>query len=366
MSILELLRRLLVTGCLLVGVALVFLPGPVLIVAGVEDFARSQIENPFFGRPGGESLDEFVRRRTVGRVVTATDGDSTRFIQSLLAGQPDAALQQIAQGHARHWVFKPDALPRAVADAQQKGVWYLSDAQAGSWVRLESRPATDIEGLDRRWRHPWRTYGLAALPVALLLYWAIPRQAHKADCMVYDRLSAVFIPDWLGFMGMCFFESLYLFVHQWNLPGEPVPSLGDGWWILLATFSLLVAGFFLIVLTGFRYATLSLCITDDALEVHHWRGTHRYLWARMQSCAPYVSNRGGRLGALLMMLAPGPGAFGQGRLLAGNEEWGVEIQMHEGRRIRVMGNAFPGLTQIVGELQRRAVAGSSALQQIQT
>jgi hypothetical protein len=129
----------------------------------------------------------------------------------------------------------------------------------------------------------------------------------------------------------------------------------------LLVFAVMVAGFMLLVLTAWRYATLFLRVTPQALEVHRWRGEHRYPWAGIQGCTPYRSTRGGRIGALLALLVPGPGALGQGLLLAGNEEWGVEIRMQHGESIRIMANAFPGFGRIVAALEANGVPGSGAL-----
>lgn len=360
MIILESLRRLLVAACLFGGVYLVLMPGPELVVAGIEDFARSQAESPYFA-PAGESLEDFVRRRTAGRALYATDGNWSALAESLAEGRPSAALQRIEQRGTARWVFPRDALP-ALPGANRHGLLYVSTGQAQPWVRLEFLPASEIDGLEARWTHPWRWTGLALLPLAVLLYRFIPRQAAPSDALVYARLPAVLIPDWLGLAGAVSFFALYLLIHHENLPGRPVPSTQDGWWLLLLVFAVMVAGFLLLVLTALRYATLSLRVTPEALEVRRWRGARRYPWALMAHCALYRSRRGGRIGALLAMLAPGPGSLGQGRLLAGNEEWGVEVVMHDGERIRIMGNAFPGFDRIVAALQARGVPGSAALE----
>jgi hypothetical protein len=359
MIVLESMRRLLVAACLFSAVYLVLMPGPELVVAGIENFARSQAENPYFA-PAGESLEDFVRRRTAGRALYATDGDWPAFAESLAQGRPSAALQRIDQAGTARWVFHRDALP-ALPGAGGQGLSYVRAGDAGPWVRLEFTPASGIHGLQARWAHPWRWTGLALLPLAVLLYRFIPRQAPQPDRLSYARLPAVVIPDWLGLAGGALFFALYLLIHHENLPGQSVPATQDGWWLLLLVFAVMVAGFLLLVVTAWRYATLYLRLTPHGLEVHRWRGTRCYPWADMQDCVPYRSTRGGRIGALLALLAPGPGGLGQGLLLGGNEEWGVEIRMQDGERIRVMGNAFPGFDRVVTDLVANAVPGSGTL-----
>jgi hypothetical protein len=360
MILVESLRRLLVAGCLATGVYWVLMPGPPLVLAGIEDFARSRAENPYFSRPGGESLDDFVRRRTAGRTLRARDGEWSDFAQSILADRPSAALQRIERDGRVRWVFEPDSLPGATDTVQQR-LLFLNAGPNGPWVRLETLPAADIEGLEAHWRYPFRLYGSALLLLAVLLYHLIPRAQPDSDQLVYARLPAVVIPDWLGFTGFSAFLACYLFLHYHNLPGEPVPYVHDGWWMLLLVFTVLASGFLLLVLLALRYATLSLQVTPEALTVRNWQGVRRYPWTRMQHCAPYRSSRGSQIAALLAVLAPGPGAFGQGRLLAGNEEWGLAIHMADGERIRVMGNALPGFQRIVDELCAGNVSGSAAL-----
>jgi hypothetical protein len=361
MIVLESLRRLLVTGCLLTGVFLLLMPGPELFAVGVEDFARSKAENPFFSAPGGESLEDFVRRRTAGRALHVSDEEWVTFIESIVAGRPPNALQRLEQRDTVRWVFGNDAIPAVTADHQQD-LLYVSGGSELPWLRIERLAGVEIDGVEARWRYPGRTYGFGLLALALGLYRVIPSQKPQAGRLVYARLQAVVLGDWLGFAGMSASLALYLFLHQQNLPGQSVPAIHDGWWLLLLVCSVLVAGFFLLVLIGLHYATLSMCVTPVALEIRSWRGLRAYPWALMQQCTSYHSRRGSRIAALLGLLAPGPAAFGQGRLLAGNEEWGVEIVMRDGDSIRIMGNAFPGFNGIVSELQAKGVPGSAALQ----
>ena len=360
-ALVELLRRIVAAAGLLAGGWLVLQSGDSLFIARRVDF-QQEFENALRFGPQSEVLNDFIRRRTAGRMIDATDTPWAAFVRAVHAGSLSGVPHHLTENASESVVvLERDALPRTIEGNDAKFA-YLHLPGDGLWVSLSSQPAAEIRGVPPRWVHPSRGTGLILIGLALGTYAGLPRRRLRSAGLMYSRTGAVVLPDLLGLAIAVFFFALPIFVLGKAAPGQHPWSADGGWiWLTAISWSLATCGLALLAV-GFRYATQEIVLTDEALIVARAFGSRRYPWHTMEACAPYRSSRGTVVGLLLILFARGPGMGGQGLLVASNAERGVEVRMRDGRRLCIMANAFPGYTQVIAALQRHGLEGAAALE----
>ncbi len=340
---LELLRRLATLLLLLPGLALFVWPGGPYPCVSRVDFAAEQARSPYRSR-ADESLEAFVCRRTRDRTMDVPSSEVDRLLRFLEEGNPDV-LQRIDD--------RAIVSPASLALTTSSALTYLQHPEQNLWLRIETLPASELRGLAPPLRHPFRHQGTFLLVLASFAYTLPPRRKPSPGELRYGRASSVVLPDLLGFALASLFFSLALlgFLHA---PAGARQAL-TGIPLALSLFAVSL----LFIAT--HYATLSFRLSENALLRSSDGRNQRFAWADMAECAPYSGRAAGRLGLLLILFARGPGMMGQGLLVAGNVERGVEIRMKDGKRLRIMANSLAGFPEIIHALETHGVPGHETL-----
>lgn len=356
----EALRRIIAVGCLFIGIWMIVQPGGILIVARVVDFEQEFSHSPYPSARTG-TLADFIRRRTEGRVLEATGTPWAAFATAMRDGSAAGYLQRLSSSvGGEALVYRTGQLPES-PHAWVHPVSYLHLPAEDLWISLSPEHAPTIAGLDRRWAHPKRAAGLWLVPLAFLAYALLPHRKLPPDALVYSRIPSVILPDMLGALGGAFFFILPILIVTENAPGQAPWSPEGGWAWLTGILWSMAAGFLLLHVIAFSYATLQLTVTEPALVITRGLRSHAYAWSEMESCTPYASSRGRILGLLLMIFGRSPALVGQSLLVASNTERGLEIRMTDGRTVRLMANAFPGYATVIAALAGHGIPGASVL-----
>jgi hypothetical protein len=347
--LIESLRRILAALLLLVGtVCFWFLDGPWITVQLV-DFAEN-LKNSSYFVPEGTTVESFREQRTKGRTVETRSETWHLLAQQLGTGTLPGALHRMDMGRERvAWVVPPGALP-PTEQGEVKPDTYVRLEGTDAWLWVQHRTAREMGDLPGAIKNPFRAQAWLFLLAAVAVYILLPRRKPGDDEQSYSRAGAVVVPDWLGFIMSAFFLSIGMLVINNNCS-----SLDGGWGWFAAVIALM--SLFCLLLPGIAnyYATWHLRILERGLAITRW-GTERLVaWDSILSTAPYRGKAHWVIGLLLIFAARGPGMAGQGLLVMSNQEQGIELQLANGRKVRIMANAFPGFEAVTDALRARGL-----------
>ena len=347
----ELFRRLISVGCLLVGVWYVCLPGPEMLVIEHVDFEKDFKKDPYF-RPKEKSIEDYKTEKLKDRLIEVDPAVWERVFSEVKSGIKGQANQVVRDQHL-YWLADVPGY-----DETWPPVVYVRASGSGDYYFLNRDFPLEIYGVDRSLVYPQRTLGWLLLLAGLLVYGLLPRAKRQPDGLYYNRRASVYLPDVMGLLMPCFFLALSVFIIAENSPGDtPLSAVDGGWWVITVVMWVMGGVFLAMLAISTHYAAFYYRLTPSAFVIHRGSSEKLYPWNEMESCGWYQGKRGRVLGLLLIIFARGPGAIGQGLLVALNEEQGIEIKLKLGKTLRIMANHLPDFPKILEALDSHQIKG---------
>jgi len=347
--IIESFRRVLTALLLLLGtICFWFLDGPWPTVQLV-DFSADLKNSPYFV-PKGTTVESFREKRTEGRTVVTRSETWYLLAQQLATDNLPGALHRMDMGRGRAaWVVPQWALPPIAEGIPLDYRWgvYVNLEGTDLWLWVEARTAREIGDLPISVKTPMRGQAWGLFLAAVAVYVLLPRRKPAPGELTYGRVSAVVVPDWLGFVMCAFFLSLGMLVisdHHYSLSG--------GWGWFASVIGLMSLLFLLLPGISTYYATFHLRLLDDGIALTRWGKESVIYWTDVVSAAPYRGKANWVIGLLLILAARGPGMTGQGLLVMSNQEQGLELKLNNGKKVRVMANALRGFETIEAAIKK--------------
>lgn len=370
---LEVLRRIIASACLLTAIASALAPQSALLRFGSIDFAERQ-KNSWFEDVRKMPLEDFVARETKDRLIVLQGlpwiDFFDRFEAAVSGESPDwQARLNVGWSAGTMVYFRPDEpWARDIAPA-------LSDDHPFSYLALAgpmgvrylgvtyTRPRDMLDDAPLGLLYPYRAFSLWLVLIGLAAYVLLPRRKHDPQALVYSTARAVVLPDILGFLFAGFFFALPFFIVPANDSNPSVLNPDGGWIILtLVMWAFAAAGVAILAIAA-RYAAFSILPGPDAVAVTTWRGPAHYRYADMQLVRPYVRRPSkGWIGLGVLISLLNWRAAGPTLLLATNESHGIEVVLRDGRTWLVAIDALDGLERLLDILRDRGVKIDPALQ----
>ena len=172
-------------------------------------------------------------------------------------------------------------------------------------------------------------FGMVGLLLAVLAYARFPTSGSRIDGWRYDAVSAVILPDWLGFIA----GGILIALPVWAGDGAGVHVAA---WITWP----IGAAFLVLPVIGWRHACFALQIDDFGLQVEDGWGHQEIAFASIHSVTPWRGNSARRL----RWLAPLPVLAGQpgpaGAVLMARDSSGFSIIRRDGPPLIVPVSGF--------------------------
>lgn len=252
------LRRLLLIGGVVSGIACAFWQRAVLYRVHVVDFAaRQRNEYAWTGRRD-MALDDYIRYKTEGHLVRK-EGAAWKALCDVPAADED------------YRFFLPRHGPlHELADDLDGAFVYVAIECGGRLTYLEvvlSRPGGSPVAPSRL-RYPMRRFAFGILLAGLSGYFLVPWPKRDPDVVAYARFIGAVLPD-LG-IGTLFIAAF--FTMPWLIvpseSGTSHPLVFDGGWAILTLIMWSFGGFGLAVhIVAAWYEVLSIRIGEDGLVI---------------------------------------------------------------------------------------------------
>jgi len=217
------------------------------------------------------------------------------------------------------------------------------------------RPFEMLDNAPPSLAYPWRPFSLWLALLGLAIYVLLPRAKHPPEALTYSRLSAVLLPDLLGFFLFGAFFALPLLVIPHASSDANLFDVERGW-IFLTFFGWLFALFGIVLLAiATWYAAYEILVLADRLRVTDLFRQRECLYRDMARVSIYTIEppRWLMVGGLLVSffnwraLAP--------TLIASRAAHGIEIARKEGRPLRILMNALPGTERLLQAFRQQGV-----------
>ncbi|WP_101069253.1 hypothetical protein [Roseovarius salinarum] len=171
--------------------------------------------------------------------------------------------------------------------------------------------------------------GAAGLLLAVVVYAWFPTPEDRLDGWRYDRLPAVIMPDWLGFIA----GGVLIALPVWGAGGAGLHVSAWLTWPMAAVFLVLPV-------IGWSYACFQVRIGETGLHVEDGWGQDEIPFAEIERIVPWRRGpaRWLRWAAPVALFAGQPGSAGA--MMLARDSTGFAILRRDGRRLPVPASAF--------------------------
>jgi hypothetical protein len=366
-GLIEIVRRVLACLCL-AGAAVTFLtPASALINVAPVDFAERQ-KRELFADDRRLPLVDYIAKETKDRLVSVQGSEWQTFFQAVNAttsGQPPNAgwNARASQGWSpgNSVFFRPDEAPLnrvtgKLNDSFSLTYLALADGTPTRYLGVTYlRPFEMLDSAPPGLAYPWRPFTLWLALVGLAIYVLLPRAKHPPEALTYSRLSAVLLPDLLGFFLFGVFFALPLFVIPHASSDANLFDV-EGGWIFLTLFGWLFAllGIVLLAIATW-YAAYEVLMLADRLRVTDLFSQRECLYRDMARVDIYTIQPprwlmvGGLIASFFNWRALAP------TLIASRAAHGIEIARKEGRPLQILMNALQGTERLLQAFREHGV-----------
>lgn len=362
----EALRRLAALVGLLMAIWFFLWPVEYVQRINLVDFAANQ-QGERWKDDRALPMEQYIAKRTKERLVEVQGPQWKEFFQALISaknGVEPPLLQgrkyQISSRYAAYYYFGPDAEPMASLAHRTGPYTYLTMSLEGQryYLGLDIQPYRWADSAPSWLLFPSRGYAWIPLVLGLLAYLLIPRRKRPEAALGYSRFSAQVMPDVLGlFLAGSFFALPLLIVPDHAGIWEVFDFFG-GWGIITLFFWVLLAGWGVVILAmAARYAAMWLEVGEKDFFKDSLSGTERIAYAAIERVKPY-QRRAPRwlVWGLLIFGRGNPTATGQALILDSRDSHGLEVQLKNGRRVRIATDGLPGVDRLLEAMDKAGVA----------
>ena len=265
-------RRLLLVAGVLLAIAYILHPRPVIYRVAAADFAEKQKNRPAWHSERQLSLSDYIKKTTEDRLLIVED-------------QAWLDLRHRCQA-ATDWILlAPSEMPWTIEQAHQaRDFTYIQMHENGVPVYLDVtavRPG-DYTPVPADIRYPLRSRGLWVLIVAVLGYILIPWNKSDPQVVDYQSFRGALLPDILGVMFLVLFFGLpWLIVSSTSGVSNPLNPEGMPV-ITIVLWFMSLFGLALIAVAA-RYEAWHLKVLPNELRINALTGTDSLAFTDIES-----------------------------------------------------------------------------------
>jgi len=367
----EIMRRVVLLGCVLGAIWWALEPVPALLRVGPVDFAKEQQRDRrrTFGLDpnAGLPMDQYIAHKTKDRLIRVEGREWSVFHDQVVETSDGKSTdpqwtRRLERGHSPKYIFfRPDEAPLAATtglDRDHTFTYLAINGEGGTrYLGITYSTTRDITRDAPIWQvYPLRQYSLWLVLIGFLTYLVLPWPKRPPEAVVCSRGRAIVLPDIMGVLFTGFFFALPLFIIAQNSPVPGILNFSYGWGYLTLVFWFLALGGVAMLVAAAWYAGYQIHILPDRLRKVTLLGEEECLYAQITRVGPIsweLPRWFKTLAFVVMLVNPRAGVPTGGLFREQNQ--GIGIDCNDGRTVKIWMSALGGGERIIEALRNAGV-----------